>query len=236
LASNGGFMTGKVVLVTGATGGLGTAVTKVFLDAGAITVGVAPHVRASDFNHPAFKPVPADITMAQGAQDVVEEVLRHLGHIDVLAHLVGGFAGGQPVDKMDDQTWKRMMSLNLDAAFFMTRAVLAPMQRAGSGRIIAIASRAALDPGANVGAYSASKAAMVSLIQTIAIENKNRGITANSILPATIDTPANRKLDPGADYSQWIRPEAIASMILWLATDAGAVVTGAAIPMYGAQL
>jgi len=229
-------MTGKVVVVTGATGGLGTAVTKAFLDAGAITVGVAPSFRASDFSHPAFKPVPADIATPQGAQDVVDEVLRHLGRVDVLAHLVGGFAGGQPVEKTDDATWKRMMSLNLDAALYMTRAVLPPMQRAGSGRIIAIGSRAALEPGASVGAYSASKAAMVSLIQTIAIENKNRGITANSILPATIDTPGNRKAMPGGDYAMWIKPEAIATMILWLAGDAGAAVTGAAIEMYGAQL
>ena len=107
------------------------------------------------------------------------------------------------------------------------------MRKTGGGRIIAIGSRAALEPGAGVGAYSASKAAMVSLIRTVALENKDKGITANAILPGTIDTPANRKDMPTADVSTWVQPATIASLIVWLASDLGKDVNGAVIPVYG---
>ena len=110
------------------------------------------------------------------------------------------------------------------------------MRKTGNGRIIAIGSRAALEPGAGVGAYSASKAAMVSLIRTVALENKDAGITANVILPGTMDTPANRKFMPNADVSKWVQPAAIAALITWLASDAGKDVNGAAIPVYGADV
>ena len=97
-------------------------------------------------------------------------------------------------------------------------------------------SRAALDPGAGVGAYSASKAAMVSLIRTVALENNDAGLTANVILPGTIDTPANRKSMPGADFSRWVQPARIAALMVWLASDAGKDVNGAAIPVYGSEV
>ena len=129
-----------------------------------------------------------------------------------------------------------MFQLEVNAAFHILRAALPPMRQAASGRIIAIGSRAAEDPGPNVGAYSASKAALVSLIKTVARENKDAGVTANVILPGTIDTPANRKDMPGADVSQWVQPASIASLIAWLASDAGKDVTGAVIPVYGKGL
>ena len=110
------------------------------------------------------------------------------------------------------------------------------MRKAGSGRIIAIGSRAAESPGTMVGAYSASKAALVSLIRTVAIENKDAGITANVILPGTMDTPANRAAMPGADTSQWVQPGSVASLIVWLTSEAGKDVTGSAIPVYGRGL
>jgi NAD(P)-dependent dehydrogenase (short-subunit alcohol dehydrogenase family) len=110
------------------------------------------------------------------------------------------------------------------------------MRKTGNGRIIAIGSRAAVDPGPRVGAYSASKAAMVSLIQTVARENKDAGITANVILPGTIDTSANRKAMPSADVSKWVQPANIASLITWLAGDAGKDVNGAVIPVYGSDV
>jgi NAD(P)-dependent dehydrogenase (short-subunit alcohol dehydrogenase family) len=126
--------------------------------------------------------------------------------------------------------------MNLNSAFHMLRAVIPHMRKAGAGRIIAIGSRAAEDPGPTVGAYSASKAALVSLIRTVALENKDASITANVILPGTIDTPANRKAMPSADASTWVQPASIASLILWLAGDAGKDVNGAAIPVYGGGL
>jgi NAD(P)-dependent dehydrogenase (short-subunit alcohol dehydrogenase family) len=229
-------MTARTALVTGATGGLGTSVTKTLLDAGFTVVGLAPKVHPHDFDHPHFTAIPATLDSLTAAKQAVDTILAHFGKIDVLAHLVGGFTGGQTIADTDDATFKRMLDMNLMSAFHILRAVLPPMRQSGSGRIIAIGSRAAESPGAMVGAYSASKAALVSLIRTVAIESKDLGITANVILPGTIDTPANRKDMPAADTSQWVQPVSIASLIVWLAGDGGKDVTGAAIPVYGRGL
>jgi NAD(P)-dependent dehydrogenase (short-subunit alcohol dehydrogenase family) len=127
-----------------------------------------------------------------------------------------------------------MLDVNLNSTFYLLRAALPSMGKTGHGRVIAIGSRAALEPGANVGAYSASKAAMVSLIKTVALENQDAGLTANVILPGTMDTAANRKAMPQADFSQWVHPSTVASLMLWLARDAGKDVNAAVIPVYGA--
>jgi len=229
-------MTNKIALVTGANGGLGTHVTQALLEAGFSVVGLSPKIRQSDFDHPNFTALPASLDSLDAAQKAADTVIARLGRIDILAHLVGGFTGGQAIADTDDATFQRMFDVNLNSAFHILRAVLPHMRRAAAGRIIAIGSRAAENPGPKVGAYSASKAALVSLIKTVALENKDSGITANVILPGTMDTPANRKDMPGADVSQWVQPAAIASLIVWLASDAGGDVTGAAIPVYGRAL
>ena len=229
-------LTNKIALVTGASGGLGTHVTKALLDAGFTVVGLAPRIQQSAFDHPSFVALPASLTSLDTAKKAVATVIARSGRIDVLAHLIGGFAGGQTVAETDDATWQRMFDANLNSTFHILRAVIPEMQKTGGGRIVAIGSRAAEDPGPKVGAYSASKAALVSLMKTVALENKNAGITANVILPGTMDTPANRKDMPGADVSQWVQPSSVASLIVWLASEAGKDVTGAAIPVYGRGL
>lgn len=229
-------MTGRIALVTGANGGLGTYVTNALLDAGFSVVGLAPRIQQSDFDNPNFTALPAALDSLAAAKKAADTVIARFGKLDVLAHLVGGFAGGQTVADTDDATFQRMFDMNLNSAFHTLRAVLPHMRKAKAGRIIAIGSRAAEAPGASVGAYSASKAALVSLIRTVAIENKDAGITANAILPGTMDTLANRKAMPGADVSQWVQPASVASLIVWLAGDAGKDVTGAAIPVYGGGL
>jgi len=229
-------MPGKTALVTGANGGLGTHVTKALLDAGFAVVGLAPKIQQSDFVHPNFTALPAALDGLAAAKKATDTVIARFGKIDVLAHLVGGFAGGQTVADTDDATFQRMFDMNVNSAFHVLRAVLPHMNKARSGRIIAIGSRAAEDPGPTVGAYSASKAALVSLMRTVALENKDTGITANVILPGTMDTTANRKAMPSADVSQWVQPASVASLIVWLASDAGKDVTGAAIPVYGGGL
>ena len=229
-------MTLKTVLITGANGGLGTFVTKALLDAGFAVVGLAPKIQTSDFNHPNFTALPAALDSLKAAQKAADTVIARFGRIDVLAHLVGGFAGGQSVADTDDATFQRMLDMNLNSAFHILRAVIPHLRKTDGGRIIAIGSRAAEAPGATVGAYSASKAALVSLVRTVALENKDAGITANVILPGTMDTPANRKAMPGADVSQWVQPASVASLILGLAGDAGKDITGASIPVYGRGL
>ena len=199
-------MKDKIVLVTGASGGLGTAVTQAFLNAGAKVAGSAREIQQAAFASANFIAIPADISTAAGAKALIDQVVQEFGRLDVLAYTVGGFAGGQPLTETDDATFQRMFALNLNATFYLLRSAIPVMRKSGQGRIIAIGSRAAEEPGVGV-----SKAAMVSLIRTVAIENRDVGITANVILPGTIDTPANRKAMPKADFSTWVHPGNIAS-------------------------
>jgi len=226
-------MKGKVVLVTGADGGLGLHVTQAFLDAGATVVGTSRKIQQSDFKSPGFTAMPADISTPKGAQGLVDQLVARFGRIEVLAHTVGAFAGGASVVETEDATLQKMFDLNFNSAFYLFRAALPALRKTGNGRIVAIGSRAAVDPGPGVGAYSASKAALVSLIRTVAAENKDVGITANVILPGTMDTPANRKMMPNADVSKWVQPANVASLVVWLAGDSGGDVNGAVIPVYG---
>jgi NAD(P)-dependent dehydrogenase (short-subunit alcohol dehydrogenase family) len=223
----------KVALITGAKGGVGGFVTKAFLSAGATVVGVSRSIQSSDFPNPRFLAMPAELSSGETARHLAQEVVAKFQKIDVLVHLVGGFAGGKPVHETDDGTLEQMLDVNLKSAFFMARAVLPHMRSQGAGRIIAIGSQAAVEPSPNAGVYAASKAALVSLIRTIAAENQDRGISANAILPGMIDTPANRKAIPGADYSKWVQPGQVANLALSLAGDGLSQVSGAAIPIYG---
>jgi NAD(P)-dependent dehydrogenase (short-subunit alcohol dehydrogenase family) len=223
---------GHVVMITGASGGLGSAVTKAFVEAGAEVAAVSHSTGAPDVQPGPFQ-VTADLTTPEEAVQAVAAVKDHFGRLDTLIHLVGGFDGGTPVFETTDHVWERMLDLNLNTAFYTMRAVLPAMLEAGRGRIVAIGSRTALEPAATLSAYGASKAALVALVRTVALEVKRSGITANVVLPSVIDTPANRAADPAADSSRWVKPESIARLLLWLASDAAADVNGAVIPIYG---
>ena len=180
--------------------------------------------------------MPVDLSTGDRARKLVADVVARFGRIDALVHVMGGFAGGKSVADTDDAMIEKMLDENYRAAFYITRAVLPQMRQQGAGRILAVASRQAVEPGAMVGAYSASKAALVALIRTIALENKDRSISANTVLPGMIDTPKNRAGDPNADRSQWVHPSQIAELLVHLASDAGSEITGAAIPIYGKQV
>jgi len=216
------------VLITGANGGLGSAVAQAFLDSGAKVTGAS-----RSWPEPvSFPTVSVDIGSAEGCDAMVAEALRQ-GPLDALVHLVGGFGGGSPVAETSDKIWDGMMTLNLRTAFCAMRAALKPMTAARRGRIVAIGSRAAVEPSPNFSAYAVSKAALVALVKNVAAEGKNLGITANVVLPSTIDTPQNRKAMPDSDFSRWVRPESIARLLVWLTSDSAADVSGAVIPIYG---
>ena len=223
----------RVVLITGASGGLGTAVTRAFLDTGASVAAVSLPGLALPGTESRLLEISADLTVAAEASRVVEEVNRRFQRIDALVHLLGGFEGGTPVARTSDDVWTRMLDLNLNTAFYMLRAVLPLMLEAGYGRILAIGSRTAVEPAATLSAYGVSKAALVMLVRTVAAEVRRSGVTANAVLPSVIDTPRNRAADPGADFSKWVQPESIARLLVWLASDAAADVNGAVIPIYG---
>jgi NAD(P)-dependent dehydrogenase (short-subunit alcohol dehydrogenase family) len=223
----------QVALITGVTGGLGVAVARAFLDAGASVVGVSPRVDAAPVASARFLPLAADISTPDGAAQAVRGALELAGRVDALIHLVGGFAGGKYVLETTDQIWRHMLSLNLDTAFYMSRAILPHMLASRRGRIVAVGSRTGVEPAPGLSAYGVSKAALIALVRTIAAEVKDSGVTANVILPSIIDTPANRSASAGADVSKWVKPESIASLLVWLASDAATDVNGAVIPIYG---
>jgi NAD(P)-dependent dehydrogenase (short-subunit alcohol dehydrogenase family) len=214
------------ILITGASGGLGEAVVEAFLATGATVYGAwknQPH------SNPRFHPVEANLTEAAEC----DRVAKLAGPVDALLHLVGGFDGGKPVAETPDETWDKILDLNLRSAQKIFRAVLPAMTKAGKGRIVAVGSRAAVEPMANFAAYSVSKAALVALVKTVALEVKDSGITANVVLPSVIDTPANRAAMASANPSKWVTGESIAGLLVWLASDAARDVNGAAIPIYG---
>ena len=227
---------GKVVLVTGAKGGLGSFVTQALLDAGARVAGASRSIQASDFAHPEFTAMPAALSTGEAAQKLAAGMIARFERIDALVHVMGGFTGGSRVEDTDDASMESMLDVNFKSAFFTLRAVLPHMRRQGKGSIAVVASRQGVEPGAMVGAYSASKAAVIALVRAVALENKGLGISANTVLPGMMDTPANRAFDPKADRSQWVHPAQVASLLVHLVSDSAAQVTGAAIPVYGAQL
>ena len=222
---------GTVVLITGANGGLGTSVTNAFLNAGARVIGVSRSSANSDAAREGLLAMAADLSTSEQTRAVVETAAAKWGHLDALVHLVGGFAGGQPVADTDDATFDKMIDLNLRSAFLMVRAVLPRLRAQQSGRIIAIGSKAAVEPSPMAGVYAASKAALVSLIRTVARENSDAHVTANVVLPGTMDTPANRAADPKADPSKWVSPRSVADLLVYLVSDAGGQISGAAIPV-----
>ncbi len=221
-------LTGRVALITGASGGLGSAVVEAFAEAGAELATVQRSGgRAGVFS------IAADLTAPAEAARVVTAVRARFGRLDIVVHLVGGFEGGIPIGETDDGMWQRMFNLNVNSAFYLLRAALPAMLEAGHGRVLSVGSRTAVEPAATLSAYGASKAALVSLVRTAALEVRGRGVTANAVLPSVIDTPANRAASPAADASRWVAPSSIARLLRWLASDAAADVNGAVIPIYG---
>jgi NAD(P)-dependent dehydrogenase (short-subunit alcohol dehydrogenase family) len=227
-------MKNKVILVTGATGGLGSAVTAAFLAAGARVGAVSRKAGGNDTD--SYCTVVGDISNTENAAAAVKGLGERWGRIDGLIHLVGGFAGGSPVSETTEAALDQMFEINFKTAFHMIRAVLPAMRSQGAGRIIAVGSKAAVEPAPGAGVYAASKAALVSLIRTVALENRKHGVTANIILPSTIDTPANRAAMPKADFSKWVPAEQIARLMVHLASDDASAVNGAVIPVYGGEL
>lgn len=215
-----------VALVTGGAGNLGRAVTRAFLDAG-YRVFVPLHktdaagaldglVRESGGRlHTHF----LDLTTERGAEAAVQETMEWGGRIDAVAHLVGAWSGGVKLADTPPELWDRMLDLNLRSAWLVARAALPRMEAAGGGSIVFVSSQAARSGRARNGAYAVSKAALLVLAETIAEEYGESGIRANSVLPGTVDTPANRAAMPGASPDAWTSPESIASTILRLSSS-----------------
>jgi NAD(P)-dependent dehydrogenase (short-subunit alcohol dehydrogenase family) len=177
--------------------------------------------------------ISADLTNMEDTQKAVNAVLDRFGQIDVLVNTVGGYRAGKPVHETSLETWDFMLNLNARTTLITCKLIIPSMIERQFGKIINIAARAALSGSANSAAYSASKSAVVRLTESMSAELKSQSININCILPSIIDTPQNRQSMPNADFSRWVEPQAIADVILFLASDAARAVHGAAIPVYG---
>jgi NAD(P)-dependent dehydrogenase (short-subunit alcohol dehydrogenase family) len=228
-------MQDRVVFITGASGGLGTPVTNAFLRQGARVIGAALHIKEADFPQPNFEAMTLDFNKLDEIKRGVAKIVERYGRLDVLVHLLGGFAGGPLVAETSDEMWSQMQNINLTAAFQVFRETIPHLRKSKSGRLIAIGSLTAAQPHPNLGAYVTFKAALAMLVQTVAAENADAGLTANVILPGTMDTPANRKSMPDADFSKWAKTDNVADLVLSLAGDQARHLTGLAIPIGGSR-
>jgi NAD(P)-dependent dehydrogenase (short-subunit alcohol dehydrogenase family) len=229
-------MKGKKVLLTGGTGGLGLGVTpKVLEQASQVTLTyqkeseverLKSQLSAAKFQQIRF--VKADLMQ----ESVVKQLVDDLGTVDVLIHLVGGFSMGKTAEfSLED--WQFSLDLNLKTTFLTCKHCLRVMQQTGYGRIVTVGSKGAVQPSGQLAAYCASKAAVVALTKAIADETKGTNITANTILPSVIDTPANRDAMGEDQGEQWVKPSSLAEVICFLASEAAQDMRGAAIPVYG---
>lgn len=230
----------RIVVVAGGTGELGHAVSLAFLNEGAsvfvtyiVDLEFADLKAAARANASKIIGKNVDVTDEAAVQRLVEEILADHGRLDVLVNTVGGYAGGMKLWDADTKTLDRMLALNLRSGFVLSRIAARAMLRRGKGPIINVIAKAALDHPPGLGAYAASKAAALAMMDSLAADLKGTGVRANSILPSIIDTQANRNAMPNADFATWPKPEEIANVILFLASDNARVIHGSAIPVYG---
>jgi len=220
------------VVITGGTGGLGSAVTQTMLAAGWRVVVPYNDERelARVERHARLELVEADLFDPAAAADVIGRVA---GRLDALINLVGGYQAAGRVHETPIEDFERQFRLNLRATYLMCHAALPRMLEQGGGAIVCVSTRAAVRPFSGAAGYIASKAAVLAFVDALAVEYTNDGVRTNAVLPSVIDTPANRAAQPDADYSHWVEPTAIAGVIRFLCSDESAPTSGGHIPVYG---
>jgi NAD(P)-dependent dehydrogenase (short-subunit alcohol dehydrogenase family) len=223
---------GKTCLITGAAGNLGRSVAGAFGAAGAslILMDLDEKTLRSAYGAEEKGRAFACANLLD-AKSVAQAIAG--ARIDVLCNIAGGFRMGQPVHETSDDTWDLMLGLNAKSVINCARAVVPGMIAAGRGKIVNIAALAGLAGKANMGAYSASKSAVIRLTESMSAELRDKGINVNCILPSIIDTPQNRADMPKADPKRWVAPDALAEVVLFLASEAARAIHGAAIPVSG---
>ena len=222
----------RTVIVTGGTGGLGAAVTHTLLDGGwrVVVPWYAEHELERVREHERLDLVQADLTDPSSAAQVVSAAGDGLR---ALVNLVGGFAMGGRVHETPVDEFEAQLRLNLRPTYLMCAAALPVLLRAGGGSIVCVSSRAAVQPFAGAAGDITGKAAVLAFVDALHEEYRNDGIRANAILPSTIDTPANRRSMPDADFDAWVKPEEIARVVAFLASDDAGVTSGGHVPVYG---
>jgi NAD(P)-dependent dehydrogenase (short-subunit alcohol dehydrogenase family) len=229
---------GQVALVAGGTGGLGRAVSLAFLEEGATAVvtyrkeGELDALRQAAGAHASrLDGHSIDVTNDAAVHQAIASVVAKYGRLDAMVNAVGGYAAGSKLWEADPKILDQMLSLNLYSGYVLFRSVVPVMFKQGRGAIVNVAAMAAVNPAPSAAAYAASKAAAVAMVESLAADLKGTGVRANSILPSIIDTDANRRAMPGADFSKWPKPEEIAQVILFLCSDEAKLIHGASIPV-----
>src|SRR5690349_2400611 len=231
---------GSVVLVAGGTGGLGRAVTSAFLEEGAVVAVTYRNQpeweafkNAASANATRLQGHEVDVTDEAAVRQLVEKILLKHGQLDAMVNTVGGYAGGLKLWEMETKVFEQMLNMNLRSGYALSRAAVPALLKQGRGAIVNVAAKAAFDHAAGASAYAASKAAAVAMLDSLAADLKGTGVRVNTILPSIIDTEANRKAMPKADFAKWPKPSDIARVILFLCSDDSKVIHGASIPVYG---
>lgn len=222
---------GKVVVVTGALGALGKVVAEMALSRGARVAGIdhAPSQLAATAQCATFGGV--DLSDEIQAKRAIDAAAARFGRLDALINAAGGFVF-ESVGDGSVGTWQRMYTLNVLTALNASRAALPHLAAGHAGRIVNLGAMGALQAGAGMGPYAASKAAVHRLTEALANEWKGK-VTVNAVLPSIIDTEANRASMPKADFSKWVSSQELAEVILFLASEAASAITGALIPVSG---
>lgn len=228
---------GKVIAITGGFGNLGFAVGKAAIEAGAqVALIDRAHAPVASQVPPGLSPAlllgNVDLASFEAAQQALATVTQRFGGLDVLANVAGAFRW-QTLADGDLGNWDLLYTVNLKTAVVTSKAALPHLQARGGGRIINVGAAAAAKAGKGMGAYTAAKAGVAKLTESLAEEIKDQGINVNAVLPSVIDTPANRADMPTADFSRWVTPEALADVILFLMSDAARSITGALLPVVG---
>jgi NAD(P)-dependent dehydrogenase (short-subunit alcohol dehydrogenase family) len=232
-------LSGKVALIAGGTGGLGRAVSLAFLveDAKVVVTyrkqeELDALKRAAGANGSSIEGYCVDVTDEAATSQLVERIVAQYGRLDAVVNAVGGYAGGK-LWELDSEVFDQMLAQNLRSGYALARTAVRAMLKQGSGVFVNVASKAAFDHAGGAVAYVASKAAAVALMDSLAADLKGTGVRVNSVLPSIIDTEANRRAMPTADFAKWPKPEDIAPVIVFLCSGSAKVVHGAAVPVYG---
>lgn len=224
----------QTVVITGAAGHLGRAVATAFRERGAQCVLLGRHVDTLEEASAAdVLALPLDLLDRDQVRAGIEQAVARFGGIDVLCHIAGGFRMGEAVHETTDASWDFLMDVNARTLVNVAAAVVPHLLRRGGGKIVTVGAAAAVRGAAHMGAYSASKSALLRLTEAMSAELKDHGINVNCVLPSIIDTPDNRAAMPDADYSRWVAPQALANVIVFLASDAASAIHGAALPVTG---
>jgi NAD(P)-dependent dehydrogenase (short-subunit alcohol dehydrogenase family) len=226
----------QTVVVTGAAGNLGAAVAAEFAGRGAnlVTMDLNGEALAKAYgNWAQTLAVPVNLLEQAQVDSAIERVLARFGRIDMLVNLAGGFRMGEPVHAMSEATWNFMLDLNVRSLLHAVHAVVPHMLAGGGGRIVNVGAFSAQKGAAQMGAYVASKSAVIRLTETMAAELRERNVNVNCVLPTIIDTPQNRASMPDADPAKWVAPGDLAKVIAFLASEEARAVHGAAVPVTG---